>query len=215
MLSSLLVLIIIFTDFYLVQHAYYGLNNDSKSPQRSQLLTGSALTRLALTRLALTWSVFNVLTFNLCNSLNWTRYFPILSVLALSTTSMATGLLYRDYALADLVARGEQTNIALTQTLTNSLGTQLRPMLQASATEPQVSLKSEEQVQLFHQSILDQMQALSITCLKILDRQGSVLFSTDPVHLGQDRRQYQNVAAAQWGQVVTNLDIPKTLADFS
>lgn len=127
---------------------------------------------------------------------------------------MATGLLYRDRALADLVTRGEHENIALAQTLTNSLGTQLQPMLQTSETGPQANLKREVQVQLLHQSILDQMQALPITRVKILDRQGTVLFSTDPAHLGQDRRHRQDVLAAQQGQVVTALDDPKTLADF-
>lgn len=148
------------------------------------------------------------------NVLTWVRYFPILSLLALGTASMATGLLYRDRALADLVTRGKHENIALAQTLTNSLGTQLQPMLQTSETGPQANLKREVQVQLLHQSILDQMQALPITRVKILDRQGTVLFSTDPAHLGQDRRHRQDVLAAQQGQVVTALDDPKTLADF-
>lgn len=181
-------LIVIFTDFHRVQHTYHDSIYGSK--------------------------ILPVVSFNLFNVLTWVRYFPILSLLALGTASMATGLLYRDRALADLVTRGEHENIALAQTLTNSLGTQLQPILQTSETGPQANLKREVHVQLLHQSILDQMQALPITRVKILDRQGTVLFSTDPAHLGQDRRHRQDVLAAQQGQVVTALDDPKTLADF-
>lgn len=113
---------------------------------------------------------------------------------------------YRRNATLDLIAIGEKENAALAKSLANSLQVILKPYIAKSSRINSEQLSSQLEVAILQNRIERNIKDLSIVKIKVYNREGMTIFSTEPQQIGQDKSQSMGFQAALAGEVKTELD---------
>ena len=137
--------------------------------------------------------------------LRLTRQFAIISALALVLAGLLLVVLYRNWAVGELETMAEHNNVAVARLLSNTL---LYGAPQGG-TAPRVfditSLETPEGIAAMHEAVVETVRGTAIVKVKIYDRQGMTVFSTDPTQIGQDKSKGQGVIRALRGEVASEL----------
>jgi diguanylate cyclase (GGDEF)-like protein len=100
---------------------------------------------------------------------------------------VALSLLYRQLVFESLVAEETRSNVALTKAFANSLWPRHSTFIQQAHTVPAGELASRPEIGLLDRDLRVMMQGLSVVKVKIYDRGGLTVFSTDPRQIGEDK----------------------------
>jgi len=133
------------------------------------------------------------------------RYFSIASLLSILIAAVALTLLYRKVAMNDIVRLGEINNIALSQAELNSARPQLVKYLAS------VAPRDGERVYVFplmkelDEALRSIMKNTTVVRVKLFGYDGSVVFSTDPQHIGLEESGNPGFVSAIGGKTFSKL----------
>jgi signal transduction histidine kinase len=138
------------------------------------------------------------------------RYFSVTSMSAFLIATGCLSVFYRSQSVRDLVTTTEEKNVTLTQVFANTLWAEYSEFLsntdQMSAEELQNHLRMQE----LRESVIIQLQGLSVVKVKIFDLDGRVVFSSDPEQIGKDSSDSAGFRAAKSGKIISKLDHKET-----
>ena len=133
------------------------------------------------------------------------NYFAVASLISFIVTTGLLDYFYRQNAIADLVDMGEKKNVALSQSLENSLRVIITSYLQKSQNLDAENLKFSVQKEVLNSAIVKQVEGLNIVKVKIYNLQGTTIFSTEDSQIGQDKSNSTGFANAVREKVTTQL----------
>jgi signal transduction histidine kinase len=137
--------------------------------------------------------------------LRLTRQFAIIAALALILAGILLVVLYRSWAVRELEAMAEHNNVAVAQLMSNTLlygapqGDSDSRVFDISAPE------TPEGIAAMHQAVVASVRGTAIVKIKIYNRRGITVFSTDPTQIGQDKSKGEGVIRALRGEVASEL----------
>ncbi|VEP11632.1 Two-component sensor histidine kinase (fragment) [Hyella patelloides LEGE 07179] len=134
------------------------------------------------------------------------NYFAISSLACFLITIGFLDYFYQKRAIALLLYMGEKQNIALSQSLKNSLWSILAPYLEKSEGLSSEELKLLPQKDVLNNAIAEQVRSLDIVKVKVYNLQGKTIFSTDYNQIGQDKSKSSNFINAANEQVNTTIE---------
>ncbi|MFE4105434.1 hybrid sensor histidine kinase/response regulator [Almyronema epifaneia] len=134
------------------------------------------------------------------------RYFSLTSLLAFLLTVIALNSFTRRSAIQRLVQFSEEKNIALAQSFANTAWPLYSNFLTNTGQLSQSQLQQADEIQQIRQVLLQQTEGLSVVKIKIFDRQGRTVFSTDESQIGEVRSNSVGVRRALTGEAVTLFD---------
>src|SRR5262245_41740813 len=146
--------------------------------------------------------------------LRLTRQFAIVSALALILAGILLVVLYRSWAVRELEAMAEHNNVAVAQLLSNPL-LYLAPQGGSTSRVFDISaLETPEGIAAMHKAVVESVRGTAIVKVKIYNRQGITVFSTDPTQIGQDKSKGEGVIRALRGEVASELTHRDTFSAF-
>jgi signal transduction histidine kinase len=131
-----------------------------------------------------------------------TRRFAIAAAIALVVAAVVLTTLYRAKAVRDLETMAEGNNVMVARLLANSLlhsHDRREESLDLSALETSAGLAAAATI------IAESVRGTAIAKVKIYDRAGMTVYSTDPAQIGQDKSQAEGVVRALGGSVASEL----------
>ncbi|MDE1546120.1 EAL domain-containing protein [Dechloromonas agitata] len=136
---------------------------------------------------------------------NLSRYFSTVSFILVVLAAGLLGPLYQKLALQQLQSLAERRNIEMVQIFENSLHGPLAALLTDSVGRDARSLQATEDLARLSESALALMQDTSVFQVKVYNRLGDVIFSTDSRQIGQSRFDSPGFKAAIKGGVSSDL----------
>jgi diguanylate cyclase (GGDEF)-like protein/PAS domain S-box-containing protein len=141
------------------------------------------------------------------------RYFAATSLICMLVIAAALGWIYQHLALRELARQAETNNAALAQTLANALGQRLQPLLTVPETEPAALLRQIEAAGL-RDTVVALLRGTQVIKVKLYDRAGRTVFSTEPEQVGAPATDNPGVRAALAGDVRSDLTHRNTFDSF-
>jgi signal transduction histidine kinase len=142
------------------------------------------------------------------------RYFSITSLVSIAVAAVLLGALYRHFAVKDVIEGGERSNVALSRALANTLRPQYAGLLAGDRGADTREL---------HRAVAESVKGLTVVKVKIYDRSGRTIYSSEARQIGEDKSGNAGFIAARGGnpaselthrgsfsafeQVVENLDV--------
>ncbi|WP_153146518.1 bifunctional diguanylate cyclase/phosphodiesterase [Dechloromonas sp. H13] len=145
---------------------------------------------------------------------NLARYFSILSLILIGLAAGLLGLLYREVSVHQMTSLAEDRNVALAQVLKNVLGAPLNGLMAASVGQDASMLQESDESQAMQRGVKALMGGTAVVKIKIYNRLGVTIFSTDPSQVGESSLANPGFKAALGGQVVSDLTRRDTLDTF-
>ena len=133
-------------------------------------------------------------------------YYTTASLFAFALAIVLLSNSYYRQALADIIALGEQQNVALTQAFSNSLWVELAPFLKASEQLSIAELSQHPSIEKLQKATETQMKGLSVVKIKVFNRQGMTIFSSQANQIGQDKSHSEGFLVANSGKILTQLN---------
>ncbi|MDY0885047.1 HAMP domain-containing sensor histidine kinase [Dongia soli] len=143
-----------------------------------------------------------------------TRNFAILSAIVLIVTALGLTLFYRSWAVRQMEAEAEQSNVTAARLLANSLWDEHADVLRLLSALPPEQLQGRPEVELLNQDVKTLVKKAPIIQVKIYDLEGHTLFSTDPRQIGQDKSDDEGVESARNGVVASEMAHAHTVDAF-
>lgn len=135
---------------------------------------------------------------------NLSRYFSTVSFILIVLAAGVLGPLYQKLSLQQMQALAESRNVAMAQVFQNSLHAALESLIGDSVGRGASMSDSEELVRL-QQAAVELMKGTSVVRIKVYNRIGSTIFSTDPGQIGESRLDNSGFRAAINGVVASEL----------
>jgi len=142
------------------------------------------------------------------------RYFAITSLVAFVLVAVSLVLFYRQIAVNNLMEIGESKNVALTQTFSNVLWPEFAPFLSSAADLSAEAVRAAPETARLRQAVLQQMQGLSVIKVKIYNRKGLTVFSTDASQIGENKSDDAGFIGALNGTLASELTHRDTFSAF-
>jgi diguanylate cyclase (GGDEF)-like protein len=136
---------------------------------------------------------------------NLARYFSTLSLILIGLAAGLLGLLYREVALHQMTLQAEDRNIAMAEVFRNALGGALDGLMAGAVGTDTTQLAGSEESRQIAEGIATLLRGTAINRLKIYNRLGVIVFSTDPAQVGDSRATNPAFKAALAGDVTSNL----------
>lgn len=134
------------------------------------------------------------------------RNFSIVSLCGFVLTTGLISTLYRKQAVRNMAISTEESNVALTQVLSNTLWPEYKDFListESLSTQALVEAKETQEIQV---AIAEQLAGLSVLKIKIYDLEGRTVFSTDPSQIGSVKKDSVGLSTALAGDVISQVD---------
>jgi two-component system cell cycle sensor histidine kinase PleC len=128
--------------------------------------------------------------------------------------ALVLGWFLQRAAVTQSLALAEQHNVALSRALANSLRADIKGLLDASASVAPASLRDHPRQPYFRATVLSDLQGLDIVKVKVYDRNGITVFSTDPKQIGEDKRNNGGFRSARAGTVASELAFRNQFSAF-
>jgi len=113
------------------------------------------------------------------------RYCSIVSFVAIVAAAVALSLYYRHIAVNELIELEKRKNLALTQTIANTLWQQYRGFLKKAGALSEPQLVRHPSSKALHRDIAGMVHSLSVLKIKMFNFEGKTIFSTDPSQTGK------------------------------
>ncbi|MFN8486892.1 MAG: ATP-binding protein [Caldilineaceae bacterium] len=137
---------------------------------------------------------------------NLLRYFTISSLIACIAASLILGLFYRRTAESDLVTLAESKNVALFQSVANSLWSQIDPLVTAAPlTEAANNMTQQGVIPRLRDTVTAQLRGSQIDKIRVYNLTGITVFSTETAEIGQDSSGNAGFQQALRGQLNSEL----------
>ncbi|MEL6553967.1 MAG: hypothetical protein AAFQ63_10975, partial [Cyanobacteria bacterium J06621_11] len=133
------------------------------------------------------------------------RYFSLVSLGGFILTTGLLSAFYRQQAVHDLTNSTEESNVVLTQILSNTLWPTYGDFLSSTQSLSNEELVSAPTIRQLNQAAIEQLEGSSVAKIKIYDLQGRTVFSTDFSQIGSDKSQSEGYLTAKSGQVTSQL----------
>lgn len=125
-----------------------------------------------------------------------THRFSILSLALVLLATLAIGFLVRQHEIDQLENQVEDHNVVMTKVFMNLLANDVQALLGKA---------DDKEIRLLTERIADMVRDSDIAKLKLYNRQGKVVFSTDPKQLGEDKSNNSGFTSALNGKVFSEL----------
>ena len=132
------------------------------------------------------------------------RYFSLASLASIAVAVFLLGTLYRHIALGNLLELGERANVALSNSLANSLRAEFAPLLGGDAGNTD-SAQLAQTLSHLNDRVVEYTRGMSVVKVKIYDLHGKTVFSSDPKQIGEDKWANPGFQAALVGQPASEL----------
>ncbi|MGB4063215.1 MAG: EAL domain-containing protein [Azonexus sp.] len=136
---------------------------------------------------------------------NLSRYFSTVSFILIVLAAGLLGPLYQKLSLQQMQDLAEGRNVAMAQVFQNSLRDSLDALMSDSVGRDVESLTQSEEARRLHASVLELMRDTSVVRVKIYNRIGSTVFSTDTGQIGESRLDNPGFRAAISGTIASEL----------
>ena len=117
---------------------------------------------------------------------NLSRYFSILSLILIGLAAGLLGLMYREASVRQMTTLAEDRNLALAQVFENALGDSLAELMAASIGKDASMLQQSEESLGMRNSLTSLLQRTAVVNVKIYNRLGVTIFSTDQTQIGEN-----------------------------
>lgn len=134
-----------------------------------------------------------------------TRTYSIASFLGIVLVTVALGIFYRSIAIQSLIDQQSQTNVFLTQTLSNSLWPKYADFVGRAATIPAHELALQPEISSLKQDVLQTTRGLQVVKVKIYDMSGLTVYSTEAKQIGEPKADNSGFQKAKSGETVSDL----------
>jgi signal transduction histidine kinase len=128
--------------------------------------------------------------------------------------ALALGLLYRDSVKSDLSGIAERSNVALTRAFANVIWPEIELFFPVASTLSHEDLRRHPKIAEIRKAALTTMRDVPVLKIKIFDRHGLTVFSTDPSQIGEDKSFNAGFQAARQGNVASELTHRGTFSAF-
>ena len=136
---------------------------------------------------------------------NLSRYFATLSLILIGLAAGLLGLMYREVSVRQMTMLAEDRNVAMAQVFENALGVPLAGLMAASVGKDASMLKEADESQAMQASVSALMHGTAVVKVKIYNRLGVTIFSTDPIQVGESRLDNPGFKSALGGTVLSDL----------
>lgn len=136
---------------------------------------------------------------------NLSRYFSTVSFILIVLAAGLLGPLYQKLSLQQMQDLAEGRNVAMAQVFQNSLRNSLDALMSDSVGRDVESITQSEEARRLHASVLELMRDTSVIRIKIYNRIGSTVFSTDASQIGESRLDNPGFRAAISGTIASEL----------
>jgi signal transduction histidine kinase len=143
-----------------------------------------------------------------------TRNFALLSAVVLLATALGLSLFYRSWAVEQMEAEAEQSNVSIARLLANSLLNWDPDVLARLGAYSPRELPGKSEVANLAAHISALVRRAPIIKVKIYDLDGHTLFSTDHGEIGEDEDDDDGVVGAAKGIVASELVHANTMDAF-
>ena len=143
-----------------------------------------------------------------------TYRFAIFAGLIIVGACLALAMFNRQLTMSDLQTMAERNNIALTRAFSNVIWPRYANFVSQAHELNRESLRQHELTAALRRDVLAQMRGLSVLKVKVYDRNGLTVFSTDPSQIAQDKSDNAGFLAARDGHVASELTHRDTFSAF-
>jgi len=137
------------------------------------------------------------------------RYFSIASLLSIVVAALILSAIYRYLAVDNLIQLGEQQNINLVTSFSNSIGDEFQYLIDTAEkiqSKDKHLFLSHDAFSIVHEAVLRHVEGLPILKVKIFDRKGRAVYSTNMDDVGvQKAADYPGQESAVNGKVISKL----------
>lgn len=142
------------------------------------------------------------------------RYFSLTSLAALGIVALILGIFYQRLAERNILEVGESKNVAITQSLSNSVWPQFSEFLISAENLDGDQIRLRDETDQIYDHVFEQMNGLSVLKVKIYAANGNTIFSTEYQQIGDDKSTNEGFLTAYAGQVASELTHRDTFSAF-
>ena len=142
------------------------------------------------------------------------RYFSLLSLILIGLAAGLLGLMYREVSVHQMTALAEDRNVAMGRILENTLGVPMNGLMAGSVGVDASMLQASDESLELQASVTRLMRGTALVKVKIYNRLGVTIFSTDPAQIGESGLDRPGFKAALGGLVSSDLSHRKHLDSF-
>lgn len=146
---------------------------------------------------------------------NLSRYFSILSFILIVLAAGVLGPLYQKISLQQLQTLAESRNVAMAQVLHNTLQGPLASLISNTVGRDVPAEEHAEAAKLLQASVLELMRETAVIRVRIYNRLGHTVFSTEAAQLGENRLDREGFRLAISGTVSSELNYRDRFQLFS
>ena len=136
---------------------------------------------------------------------NLSRYFSTVSFILIVLAAGVLGPLYRHLSLQQMQSLAESRNVAMTQVFQNSLRGPLNALMSQAVGKDIAAIRDSEETRQMHASVVELMRDTAVIKVKLYNRIGSTVFSTDPAQIGESKLENAGFRSAMNGVVLSEL----------
>ncbi len=136
---------------------------------------------------------------------NLSRYFSTVSFILIVLAAGVLGPLYQKLSLQQMQMLAESRNVAMAQTFQNALHGALDALIGNSVGLDSTTLRDSDDLRHLQQQAAELMKGTAVIKIKVYNRIGSTIFSTDPGQIGESKLDNSSFRASIKGVVVSEL----------
>jgi PAS domain S-box-containing protein len=133
------------------------------------------------------------------------RYFAVASLIAIAAAAAALSWLYERQAVGALIEAQERHHVALTRAYAATLWPHFSALLREADGLDDEGLRRRPEVGSVHRAIAGELAGSQVLEVKIYDRRGRTVFSTDPAQIGEDKSGNAGLRSALAGTPASEL----------
>ena len=109
-----------------------------------------------------------------------TRVYSVASFFGIALVAIALSVFYRTIAVRSLIEHETQTNVSITQALSNTLWPKYANFVARAASIPSAELSAQPEVVSLRGEVLEKIRGLRVVKIKIYNLDGLTVYSTEP-----------------------------------
>lgn len=145
---------------------------------------------------------------------NLTRYFSTLSFILIVMAGGALGVYLRDNTLRQMVSDTEDHNVTMAQVFRNSSWSRFASFVELSYIRDVDTLRVTDDQLTLNEVVRTMMADTSVVKVKLYNRDGVTIFSTDPQQIGENKRDNKGFQSALSGKPVSELSHRNSFDSF-